>query len=129
MLPLPRVRRLSLALLLLCSVHVQAQTKVPDLTGFHTPETAVATKIVRGDAPHAGQPGYLGVHAEATKGQLVVTDVEPDTPAERAGLQSGDVLLKVDGKEVHSAADLRTRLQSRPAGSSVALTISRKEQT
>ncbi|PAY10152.1 serine peptidase [Bradyrhizobium sp. UFLA03-84] len=41
---------------------------------------------------------------------VVVTAIEPDGPAAEHGLQSGDVILAVGGKNVSSAADLRNAL-------------------
>ncbi len=40
----------------------------------------------------------------------IITRVYPGTPAERAGLQTGDVVLRIDGRPVRSAADLRNRI-------------------
>jgi len=37
----------------------------------------------------------------------LISRVEPDSPAEEAGLQSGDVVLSVDHRKVDSASDLR----------------------
>jgi serine protease Do/serine protease DegQ len=41
---------------------------------------------------------------------LVITGVAPDSPAERAGLLVGDVLLAVAGEPVEDAASLRDAL-------------------
>jgi S1-C subfamily serine protease len=42
----------------------------------------------------------------ATEG-LAVTDVDPDGAAAAAGIQEGDVIRQVNGKNVHTAAELR----------------------
>jgi serine protease Do len=49
----------------------------------------------------------------ATEG-LAVTDVDPDGAAAAAGIQEGDVIRQVNGKNVHTAAELR---QAASAGS------------
>ncbi len=62
--------------------------------------------------------GWLGVHIqemtpdlaksfhlEPSRGVLVA-QVDPDGPAARAGLQSGDIILSYNGNEVHNARDL-----------------------
>jgi serine protease Do len=43
---------------------------------------------------------------------VIITQVQPDSPAEKAGLQRGDVVIEVDRKEVKSLAELRSRLSS-----------------
>jgi len=41
---------------------------------------------------------------EETKG-VVVTQVEPGSPADDAGLQSGDMILKINGRDIRSMSD------------------------
>jgi serine protease Do len=42
-----------------------------------------------------------------SKTGVVVTNVEPDGPADRAGLKPGDVILKVDGKKIDGLGQLK----------------------
>jgi carboxyl-terminal processing protease len=44
----------------------------------------------------------IGVSVRELRGQVVVTDVERDSEAERAGLRAGDAILKVEGEPVAS---------------------------
>ncbi|MGH9550410.1 MAG: Do family serine endopeptidase [Terriglobales bacterium] len=46
----------------------------------------------------------------------VVERVQPGSPADNAGLQQGDVILEVDRKPVHDAADVQKALGSVPKG-------------
>ncbi|MCB1575160.1 MAG: PDZ domain-containing protein, partial [Xanthomonadales bacterium] len=39
---------------------------------------------------------------------VVVLEVLPGGPADRAGLRSGDILLKLDGEDIVDQADLRS---------------------
>lgn len=48
----------------------------------------------------------LGAYFGTRKGVLVIR-VAPDTPAARAGLQAGDVVVRADGKELETPRDLR----------------------
>lgn len=64
---------------------------------------------------------YFGV--EEGKG-LLVTSVEPDSPASRAGLQAGDVIVEADGNEVKGMRDLTKALNSKEEGD-VTLTVVR----
>jgi len=71
------------------------------------------------------QRGYLGVSSTAARlpraqaesaGQrvgLVVTGLQPNGPAEAAGLLLGDVLLSLDGESLESIADLQAVLEER----------------
>lgn len=47
----------------------------------------------------AGQSGIAGLSIEAQCGQILISDVSPGDPADRAGLRPGDVILAVDGVE------------------------------
>jgi membrane-associated protease RseP (regulator of RpoE activity) len=55
---------------------------------------------------------------------VLVLEVMPDTPAERAGLRPGDVILTVEGKDVKNAEGLVEAL--RDVDGKVSLTVSRK---
>jgi serine protease Do len=59
-----------------------------------------------------------------TKGVLVAS-VEPRSPAEKAGLQTGDVILNFDGKPVLSAAELPRIVAATKPGTTVTIEISR----
>jgi S1-C subfamily serine protease len=48
---------------------------------------------------------WLGVNAEETHGRVIVTKVAKGSPADKAGLHPGDVILTVDGKTVNGLAD------------------------
>jgi serine protease Do len=59
----------------------------------------------------------------------LVAQVEKDTPASRAGLQHGDVILKVNGQTVNSANDLRLMISGMAPGTTANLTIWRDNRT
>lgn len=82
--------------------------------------------------------GYLGVTSQTlspedaeslglsreTKG-VTVTDVTPDSPADKAGLQRGDVILSLNDKAIGSLHDLRIMIAQSTPGTKVKLKISR----
>lgn len=58
---------------------------------------------------------------------IYVTDVQADSPADNAGLKTGDVITKFDGSSVTSMAELRGMLAYYAAGEDVDITISRQD--
>lgn len=79
--------------------------------------------------------GYLGVSIQdvtediassvglSTAGGAMVTAVRPDTPAQKAGLQSGDVVLSVNDVEIGDARDLSREIAQFAPGTEVNLSI------
>ncbi len=62
---------------------------------------------------------------------VVVSKVNDDTPAAKAGMKEGDVILSVDGKNVANVSQLRNRISLLPVDKAVDLSILRdgKEKT
>ena len=58
----------------------------------------------------------------------LVTQVEPGSPAEQAGIQAGDVVVAIDDQSIDSTADLRNTVGLVRAGGSVAVTAIRDGQ-
>lgn len=54
----------------------------------------------------------LGVEVRKTEDGLAITSVTPDSPADKAGLQEGTVILQVEKQEVQTAEDLEKILGS-----------------
>ncbi len=63
-----------------------------------------------------------------TKGALV-NSVLPDSPAEKAGLKRGDVILSFDGKSVESSDKLQSYVSQTPPKKSVPLEVFRARKT
>lgn len=87
--------------------------------------------------------GYLGVAMEHVDAQLVrdkglslapprgvyLTGISADTPAARAGLRVGDVLLSVDGVSVNEPNEVQTVIYGRDPGDPIRLQVHRNETT
>lgn len=58
-------------------------------------------------------------------GGAVISRVAQNSPAQRAGLKPGDVIIAIDGATVQSSTDLRNRVGLTPVGQSLELTILR----
>ncbi len=81
--------------------------------------------------------GYLGIYLQeitpelassmglgSTRG-ILVADVMEDSAAEDAGLEQGDVILKLDGREVRDTGSFRNDISSRAPQTRIRLTILR----
>ncbi|MBW2121407.1 MAG: DegQ family serine endoprotease [Deltaproteobacteria bacterium] len=79
--------------------------------------------------------GWLGVGIQRVTSQLaksfglkepkgaLVSQVFKDTPADRAGIKQGDVILEFDGKKVENFGDLPRIVASTPPGKKVSIKI------
>jgi len=96
-------------------------------------------------APLAGKfawgfagPRKLGIEYQEIDGQLakyfkladdkgvLVSQVDENGPAAKAGLRAGDVLLKIGGRSVRDGGDLRDELRKAEPGSEVSVTVQRE---
>ncbi len=83
-----------------------------------------------------GRGAQLGVmvsdvDVKATTGGVKIDDVNPDSPAEKAGIKAGDVVVEFDGEKVRSARQFTRLVQETPEGRSVTIALLRdgKRQT
>lgn len=63
---------------------------------------------------HFGVPETAGV---------MVSNVEPGGPADKAGLEVGDIITRLDGKEVKSSWDIRSQVRGYEEGQQVPLEV------
>jgi S1-C subfamily serine protease len=77
-------------------------------------------------------PGpFLGVQADESRAlgdEVVIGFVAEGSPAGRAGLKKGDVVLAYDGVEVNAWRELTERIAAGKAGDAVTLTIRRRQK-
>jgi S1-C subfamily serine protease len=82
--------------------------------------------LARGKPAHPPRP-WLGVFAQETESQVILVGVSPGSPAARAELRAGDLILAVADEEVADLAEFYTALWSLgPAGVTVPLRIQRE---
>jgi S1-C subfamily serine protease len=100
-----------------------------------TIERVVETLLKKGRIPH----GYLGVGLQPVripeslrnslqrqeKTGAIVLEVEPESPAQRAGIVIGDILITLAGKPVTRLEDVHGQLTSEAIGKSLSLRLVR----
>ena len=105
--------------------------------GFAVPVNmarGVMTQLVRFGEVRRGRLGIdfedlapdaaVALKLPTADGALIST-VQPDSPAAKAGLRRGDVVLAFNGRPVRSGPDLRNRLGLTPVGDTIELTVFR----
>ena len=106
--------------------------------GFAIPAETVKTVIAQLEKSGKVTRGWIGVQIQQvtpdiadslglknTEGALVA-EPQANSPAAKAGIQSGDVITSVDGQAVKNARELARKISSLPPGTSVKLGIWRK---
>jgi putative serine protease PepD len=74
-----------------------------------------------GEVEHA----YLGVRLQETSDGVRLSNVLDGDPGEKAGLQSGDLVLEVDGRKVESAADIQRAVDAHKPNEKLELKVDR----
>jgi serine protease Do len=91
------------------------------------------TVVMGGTYIGVGMQEIDGERAKALKlheaGGVEITVVEQDSPAEKAGLKTGDVLLRYNGQRVEGMEHFARMVRETPAGREVKIDISRDGAT
>lgn len=92
-------------------------------TAYMTPE-----EYIEASTPLDGSYEGIGAYVDTGGDFLTIISAMPGSPAERAGLKTGDAVIKVNGKDV-TGIDPSVVLKSvkGPAGTSVTVTIQRED--
>ena len=64
---------------------------------------------------------------KSTSGVLIST-VEPNSPAQKAGLKNGDVIIKLDNKSINSSGSLVGQIAAKKVGDNVTLVVMRDKK-
>lgn len=96
---------------------------------FRMPDVQVFSSLAR---PMLGirtedLDGQLGAYFGAPENEgVLVTHVNTGSPAEKAGMKAGDVIVKVDGRRVRDTNDLRERMRDARDKKTVPVAVIRK---
>jgi serine protease Do len=109
--------------------------------GFAIPATTVQRIVADLKTSGTVTRGFLGVQIESLSDEAaqalglpnsngaIVTDVIAGSPAEKAGIKRGDVVLKINGIAVKDNRDLSRRIAALQAGETATFTIWRDNKT
>lgn len=103
--------------------------------GFGVPANLASTVVAQLQKNGKVERGWLGVSmqplteslakAVGRKGTdgVLVSEVQPDAPAAKAGLKQGDVVTALNGETIRDARDLATQVAALKAGDTARLTV------
>jgi hypothetical protein len=82
--------------------------------------------MLRVQPESAARPrGFLGAELTESDSRVVVGAVLTGSPAEKAGLKTGDVVKRIGDNEIESIKDVNRRLKSRPEGETISIGANR----
>lgn len=115
-------------------IGINSRIAGPIETNMHVPVSTYKEaweRLNKGDAwgHYPGQEPYIGVRGEAGTTNAKIASVVPDSPAAKAGVQPGDIVLKLGDQDLSDFPSLSRGIADRQPGDDVKLTIKRGEQT
>ena len=96
-----------------------------------TPPAYVKVEAPSPGRTRGGYGAFFGVipqFGEATRPGVGISGVRPASPAEKAGLQAGDVIVRFAGVDVKTLEDLTFALRAKRPGDRVGVTVVRDGQ-
>jgi S1-C subfamily serine protease len=75
--------------------------------------------------------GFLGIQFQGMEGEPKISGFQGDSPAEKAGLKEGDIIVKIQDKPIKEFNDIVEVMQKTKPGDKVSVTVKRddKEKT
>jgi putative serine protease PepD len=106
------------------NAQIESDSGGNDGVGFAIPSNTVKSVVTQLLAGGKVQHAYLGVGI-APSGDAKLTNVVSGAPADKAGLQVGDVITSVGGTKVSTGDDLRAAIAAKSPGDTVSVTYTR----
>jgi serine protease Do len=88
-------------------------------------KTGKVTRAYIGIVPQDMTPAMARAFGDKDLSGALVGDVSPNSPAQKAGLQKGDIIISMNGKPVNDSNDLRMTVSMMAPGSRVDLKVTR----
>jgi serine protease Do len=88
----------------------------------------IMARLEAGETITRPKRGYIGIRMRPGDPEtlgVVVEQVQPDMPGDKAGIKKGDIITAVNGKEVADPADLARIVGGMKPGTKIELTILR----
>ena len=114
---------------------VRTRSRYMGILGTYPAGDEIAAEVLRGEKRVelrtvlvAGGKARLGIKPKFVEGEVEgvgVGSVERSTPAQRAGIQAGDIITSFDGEKVKTTTDLKNLMNRRRPGDTVTLGIVR----
>jgi putative serine protease PepD len=111
------------------NAQIESDSGGNDGVGFAIPANTIRTIVTQLVGGGAVKHAYLGVSIATAENGVRLNEVRAGTPAERAGLEEGDIVTSVGGSRVRTASDLSTAIDARKPGDRVSLTYTRDGQS
>src|SRR6266480_3510581 len=109
--------------------------------GFAIPAETVKTIADRLKDKGRVSRGWIGIEVQSVSPEIVeglglnkpvygvlVAEIQPDSPAEKAGIVPGDVITSIAGQPASDDRDLIRRVSDMPAGKSIELGLNRQNE-
>ena len=122
------------------STLIMSQSGGNEGIGFAAPSNIVKNVFTQIRETGRVRRGEIGVNAQTVTALMaealgipdgaavVLADVLPGSPAAKAGLQPGDLVLTLDGKRMENGRQFRVNIYSRPINETVMLDVQRGER-
>ena len=85
--------------------------------------------LINDSIPAKSDSLIIGITGTDSEHGVIVESVLDDTPAKKADIKAGDLILKADGKAVKSIAEINKIRDSHVSGEKIILTIYRNGET
>jgi putative serine protease PepD len=110
---------------------IQSESGGSDGVGFAIPSNTVRSVVSQLVAGKTVAHAYFGVEVTDSSSPLGagITEIYPGTPAAKAGLKAGDVVVKLNGQAITSEGDLSNFIGSKKPGDKMSVTYVRDGKT